>query len=194
MWRRVTAKPENSPENSPAPPEKIADEPFPPPFMPELASAAVADADHLAGTHETDNLYAAEEHEVEPELPHGGVAPQPGMPSAIDAELDHWFDRALAGVDEPAAPPAVAETSPEAQTERPNLAAGVEDGETSAAATESTSPPADEPSEVGRYEADGTTYVMFSDGSIEARSEQGVYRFGSMAELKAFFENQDVAQ
>jgi hypothetical protein len=193
MWRRVTAKTENSPENSPAPPEKVAEEPLPPPFMPEIASATVPDADHFSGTHETDNPHAAEDHAVEPELPRGGVTPQPSMPSAIDADLDHWFDRALVGVDEPAAPPAVAETSPEAQTERPNLAAGAEDWESSAAATETIAPPAGEPSEVGRYEADGTTYVMFSDGSIEARSEQGVYRFGSMAELKAFFEDQGVA-
>jgi hypothetical protein len=49
------------------------------------------------------------------------------------------------------------------------------------------------PTEMGRYEADGTTYVMYSDGSIEAQTEQGVYRFGSMAELKAFFDDQTVA-
>ncbi len=41
---------------------------------------------------------------------------------------------------------------------------------------------------IGRYDSDGTSYVMYSDGSIEAQSEAGVYRFGSMAELKAFIE------
>lgn len=51
----------------------------------------------------------------------------------------------------------------------------------------------DEPVEIGRYQADGTTYVMYSDGSIEAQSDQGVYRFGSMAELKAFFEQHQTA-
>jgi hypothetical protein len=50
--------------------------------------------------------------------------------------------------------------------------------------------PASEPNEMGRYQADGTTYIMFSDGSIEAQTEQGIYRFHSMAELKAFFEEQ----
>jgi hypothetical protein len=51
--------------------------------------------------------------------------------------------------------------------------------------------PADAPpaTVIGRYEADGTSYVMYSDGSIEAHSETGVYRFASMAELKAFIES-----
>jgi hypothetical protein len=42
---------------------------------------------------------------------------------------------------------------------------------------------------IGRYEADGTSYVMYSDGSIEAQSAAGIYRFASMAELKAYIEN-----
>jgi hypothetical protein len=43
---------------------------------------------------------------------------------------------------------------------------------------------------VGRYESEGTSYVMYADGSIEARSERGVFHFQSMAELKAFMEPQ----
>jgi hypothetical protein len=43
---------------------------------------------------------------------------------------------------------------------------------------------------VGRYESEGTSYVMRADGSIEARSERGVFHFQSMAELKAFMEAQ----
>ena len=45
-----------------------------------------------------------------------------------------------------------------------------------------------EPSVVGRYEAAGTSYAMYSDGSVEAENEHGVFRFGSMAELRAFIE------
>ena len=41
---------------------------------------------------------------------------------------------------------------------------------------------------IGRYESEGTSYVMFADGSIEAQSDAGIYRFSSMAELKAFIE------
>jgi hypothetical protein len=43
---------------------------------------------------------------------------------------------------------------------------------------------------VGRYESEGTSYVMYADGSIEARSERGVFHFQSMADLKAFMEAQ----
>jgi hypothetical protein len=55
-------------------------------------------------------------------------------------------------------------------------------------------PAAEEPAVIGRYDADGTCYVMFADGSIEAQSEQGVARFNSMAELKAYFETQEAPQ
>jgi hypothetical protein len=43
---------------------------------------------------------------------------------------------------------------------------------------------------VGQYESAGTAYVMYADGSIEARSERGVLHFDSMAELKAFMDRQ----
>jgi hypothetical protein len=42
---------------------------------------------------------------------------------------------------------------------------------------------------IGRYTAAGTSYVMFADGSIEAESPSGIFRFKSMADLKAFIEN-----
>jgi hypothetical protein len=41
---------------------------------------------------------------------------------------------------------------------------------------------------VGRYESEGTTYVMYVDGSIEARTQHAVLHFKSMAELKAYME------
>lgn len=44
------------------------------------------------------------------------------------------------------------------------------------------------PAVIGRYEADGTSYTMYADGSIEAQSDAGIYRFASMADLKAFIE------
>lgn len=43
---------------------------------------------------------------------------------------------------------------------------------------------------VGRYESEGASYVMYSDGSIEARTERAVFHFKSMAELKSFLESQ----
>lgn len=41
---------------------------------------------------------------------------------------------------------------------------------------------------VGRYEAAGTNYAMYSDGSVEAENEHGIFRFASMAELRTFIE------
>ncbi len=43
---------------------------------------------------------------------------------------------------------------------------------------------------VGRYESEGTSYVMYADGSVEARSKRAVLHFKSMAELKTFMESQ----
>ncbi|HUB64969.1 MAG TPA: hypothetical protein VL996_11100 [Methylocella sp.] len=42
---------------------------------------------------------------------------------------------------------------------------------------------------VGQYESAGTSYVMYSDGSIEARTAHAVFHFKSMAELKTFLES-----
>ena len=53
-------------------------------------------------------------------------------------------------------------------------------------------PPA--PTEVGRYEAGGASYALFSDGTIEVETETGLHRFGSMEELKAFIEHQEQAR
>ncbi len=47
-------------------------------------------------------------------------------------------------------------------------------------------PPFDVPTVVGSYASGGHTYVMFSDGSIEAETPEGVFKFGSLDELKAF--------
>ena len=49
-------------------------------------------------------------------------------------------------------------------------------------------PPVSEPTVVGRYNAGGAAYVMYSDGSIEAETDNGTFRFGSMDELRDFIE------
>jgi hypothetical protein len=45
------------------------------------------------------------------------------------------------------------------------------------------------PAIVGRYVVGEHTYVMFSDGSIEAITSEGMFRFSSMADLKAFIQD-----
>jgi hypothetical protein len=39
---------------------------------------------------------------------------------------------------------------------------------------------------VGRYSSGGDNYSIFSDGSIEAETDQGAFRFASMSEFKAY--------
>jgi len=75
------------------------------------------------------------------------------------------------------APPFVAEALPAADPREPSAPAIPADSEGGLAI-------------VGRYESEGTSYVMYADGSIEAQSERGVFHFQSMAELKAFMEAQ----
>ena len=47
------------------------------------------------------------------------------------------------------------------------------------------------PTVVGRYDANGATYVLFSDGTIEVETGSGTHRFDSMADLKDHIERQD---
>lgn len=53
-------------------------------------------------------------------------------------------------------------------------------------APESPREAAGKPTVVGTYDSGGNHYVMFSDGSIEADTPNGVFRFGSLDELKDF--------
>jgi hypothetical protein len=46
--------------------------------------------------------------------------------------------------------------------------------------------PAGPPALIGRYSAGGANYSIFSDGSIEAETDQGAFKFGSMSEFKAY--------
>ncbi len=42
------------------------------------------------------------------------------------------------------------------------------------------------PTLVGRYSSGGSNYMIFSDGSIEAETESGAFKFASMSEFKAY--------
>ncbi len=96
-------------------------------------------------------------------------APRTNDPQPRPAvQATDWLDEALAGLGESIAP-----NSPRKSAEAPPLA-----------------PPAppEQPEIIGRYEVEGTEYVMYVDGSIDALTEDGVLRFKSLTDLKAFFQ------
>ena len=47
------------------------------------------------------------------------------------------------------------------------------------------------PREIERYQSGGLTYVMYSDGSVELRSDTGAQRFSSIEELRAVLATQE---
>ncbi len=138
-----------------------------------------------------------------PPLPNAAtaIASETVQPSADrreaepSAENGDWLDQALADLDL-----AMAEAP---FSQRSDAAADIEPhknmpAETAALASEPAQgeflADTDEPAIIGRYEFEGTSYIMFADGSIEAQSDRGVARFKSMADLKAYFETQEVPQ
>lgn len=54
---------------------------------------------------------------------------------------------------------------------------------------EAERPPAPPPTLVGRDSAGGANYSIFSDGSIEAETDEGEFKFKSMNEFKAYIAN-----
>ena len=53
---------------------------------------------------------------------------------------------------------------------------------------------AEVPTVVGRYEAGGASYVLFSDGAIEVAAETGTHRFASMQDLRDHIERQEAVE
>jgi hypothetical protein len=131
----------------------------------------------------------------EPETEFGPRVTWPAETASIDAifseddliepdpALDAWKEgakpspEAIEPVSVDPAPPFVSEALPAADPREPSPPVVPAAGEAGLAI-------------VGHYESEGTSYVMYADGSIEARSERGVFHFQSMAELKAFMEAQ----
>ena len=42
---------------------------------------------------------------------------------------------------------------------------------------------------IGRYSSGGSDFTLYSDGSIDAQTDQGMFHYGSMAELRAHIES-----
>lgn len=114
--------------------------------------------------------------------------------AAAEASLAPPIAAGAAGFAAP--PPILAEPAPEAEApaplvEPPSLAEVEENAPPMAAEappieTESAEPAAAATTLVGRYTSGGANYSIFSDGSIEAETDQGAFRFASMSDFKAY--------
>ena len=78
----------------------------------------------------------------------------------------------------------------EAPEVRPEPRASAKGAQSSGSQTAEPEPakqaPSEEPTVIGTYSSGGNSYVMFSDGSIQADTPNGHYRFKSLDELKEF--------
>ena len=182
------------------------------PALPEtvFVEPAPHDAEFVAPVSHAAALSPVDGYELQtPSTPDHDLAPIPAAPG-------DWLDRAFSDLDEelsagaqgvdrvpqastlakvhaeprPAAPNArVAYLEPSGETiEAEAPAAAVAPGAPAAHPAMEADAAAVESPVIGRYESEGTSYVMYADGSIEAQSDAGIYRFQSMAELKAFIE------
>ena len=109
-------------------------------------------------------------------------------PDAAPAELEAAAEEGEAPAVEPQpadAHAAAAEPVEEALAEAP-VEEGVAAGAPSVADLEQALAAAAPPTLVGHYSAGGANYKIFSDGSIEAETEGGAFRFASMDEFKAY--------
>jgi len=128
--------------------------------------------------------------EVEPEVeaapeaaaPHE-PAPEPALQSEqapsseAPAQIEHEDAVALEAVSETAAHDASAEQEAPAQATAPEPEPKPE------------APVSPAPTIIGRYSSGGSDFTLYSDGSIDAQTDQGMFHYGSMAELRAHIES-----
>ncbi|KAB1073400.1 hypothetical protein [Methylobacterium planeticum] len=140
-----------------------------------------------------DDPSEAHRAEIEPELPlpePAGFVPPPPAPAPSEPEAVPEPDDGIAPEDdlfvapETAAPPLRPALDTAAEPE-PEPEASPEPAEPEA---EAEAEPAPKLEVVGTYASGSNTYVMFSNGSIEAETPRGRFTFASLDELKAFVE------
>ena len=204
---RVAAPQDTPPQDTPpqdtapqdtAPQDKAPQDTAPQDTVPHDAAPQGAFGPHQPDVHDAElgdwfdrALAGLDDHAPPPPLQRDGV--DLDRSRTVNATGSNKSERDADGkpVERPIFPhPAPAEPRVAPFPEKPSRPVAAKEPEPAVAAKPES---AAHPTEMGRYQADGTTYVMYSDGSIEAQTEQGVYRFGSMAELKAFFDDQTVA-
>ena len=98
--------------------------------------------------------------------------PDQASETAIKSE-DNWLNQAIA-----------AEADKAAREER-------EIGHGESGSDRQPAQPAPKSDVMGHYEAHGAHYTMFADGSIEAETQHGLYRFANIEELKRFIEGEE---
>ncbi|ABY31686.1 hypothetical protein [Methylorubrum extorquens] len=168
-----------------AEPQPSAAEPLLPDLLPEAAPPRASD----------DDLFRMPEPAHEPERATSFPEPEPvTLPNPVAEERDEARIAAQTPAAEPIglrsflddpAPAPVTETpsEPEAVTPAPQEIAAQE---TRAQEPEPEASAPEERHAVGSYASGANTYVMFSDGSIEADTPRGRFTFASLDELKTF--------
>ena len=139
--------------------------------------------------------------------------------AASEARAEHAIAPPLAAADEAElmeTHPLEAEEAPENEPEEADIAAGEAPAGDEEAERHETAEPLSEnhagrfprpgevepaigapeapPTLVGRYTSGGASYMIFSDGSIEAETEEGAFKFASMGDFKQFLRSRDIGK
>ncbi len=109
----------------------------------------------------------------------GGYAPPPPAEETLEAPA---VELEPADIGEPESVPApLAEDAEARPSESP-----AEHLQAPAEMEHAIAAPEDPPTLVGRYSAGGASYMIFNDGSIEAETGEGTFKFASMGDFKSF--------
>jgi hypothetical protein len=136
-------------------------------LQPDFSSAPPLDRSSAPPSPAVPGLAELKDLDIAPEpivAPAPAQRPRTETPPVLTDEGDELFELAV--------PPAAREPGTAASTEP---APGAQETEAEGAATV-----------VGTYNSGGNFYIMYSDGSIEAETPAGKFRFTSLEELKEF--------
>jgi hypothetical protein len=173
--RQRSAEPAKT--GAPPPPERAPQTLAP---IAEPAAEAAPEAPPAIEPELEATLEAAAPHEPasEPEL-----KSEQEPSSEATAQIEHEEAATLEGASEPSAHDASAEQ--EALAQEPVVAAAPEHEP----APDPEAPASPAPTIIGRYSSGGSDFTLYSDGSIDAQTDQGMFHYGSMAELRAHIES-----
>jgi hypothetical protein len=124
------------------------------------------------------------------------IEPPPPLPETAAAGASEpaysvdWLESALTKLEDEAewATPKEPAEPAEVHVEVPGSLEPSPSADETADSPKAAAPAEQNPEIVGKYSAGGVSYSIFVDGSIEADTPNGVYKFLSMEELKAFID------